>query len=294
MRGRSLAAGVLAALAAASTAAAQGQGHGQGQGQGQGHTSRPPSQSAIAAPIVVAAPVGAAPFAWLEDATILEPGSVSASISVMRWDGSSGSEVDLPVVDVAIGLAERVHLTAAVPRVVDGGVAGGPVGGVGTSFFSAKVAILDGRRSALKVAASPTLELLGEGAAQSLTPGAGRVQFGVPISAEIDRGRMNWFGGGGWFSGGVWFGGAGAAFRATPRVVASASLTRSWRRDATAADPTLAAPQRTDLSGGIGYALTPRVSAFLSAGHTIATLDENGAGTIVGAGLSFFLPPVRK
>jgi hypothetical protein len=278
-----------------STAAAQGQGHGQGQGQGQGqgHTSRPPSQSAIAAPIVVAAPVGAAPFAWLEDATIMEPGSVSASMSVTRWDGSGGSEVDLPVVDVAIGLAERVHLTAAVPRVVDGSAVGGPAGGVGTSFFSAKVAILDGHRTALKVAAAPTLELLGEGAAQSLTPGAGRVQFGVPLSAEIDRGRMRWFGGGGWFSGGVWFGGAGAALRATPRIVASASLTRSWRRD-NGIDPTLAAPQRTDVSGAIGYALTPRVSAFASVGHTIATLDENGAGATVGAGLSFFLPPARR
>jgi hypothetical protein len=289
MRIPATAACVLWALAAAAPAIAQGQGNGRGHGPG-----TPPSRNSLAPPVASAPSGGASPFAWLEDASILEPGSVSAAISVTRWQGTDASEVDLPVVDVGIGLADRVHLAASVPRVVDSAAIGGPIGGVGTSFFTAKIALVDGSRGGLKVAASPTVELLGEGVVQSLGADARRVQFGLPVSAEFDRGDVRWFGGGGYFSGGVWFGGAGAGVRTTNHLFLSAILTRSWRRDETLADPSAAQRNRTDVSGGVAYAVTPRVSVFASAGHTVATADENGAGGTLGAGLAFFLPPVRK
>jgi len=279
-------AGVAAALAAAAPAHAQG--HGQGHG-----SATPPSRNSLAPPVVSAPAGGASPFAWLEDASVLEPGSVSAAISVVRWQGTDASEVDLPVVDVGIGLAERVHLAASVPRVVDAVSTGGPAGGVGTSFFTAKIALLDGRRGGLKLSASPTLEVLADGVVQSLGADAHRVQAGLPVSAEIDRGPVRWFGGGGYFSGGIWFGGAGAGMRATDHLFLSASLTRSWRRDA-AADPVAADRHRSDLSGSVAYAISRRVSVFASAGHTIATADQDGAGTTLGAGLSFFAPAAIK
>jgi hypothetical protein len=282
----SVAAGVVVALAAASPALAQG--------RGQGHKpSTPPSRNSLAPPPIATANAGVTPFAWLEDATVLEPGAVSAAVSATRWQGSDASEVDVPVVDVAIGLSERVHLNATVPRVVGGIDTGGPVGGVGTSFFSVKVALLDDRRRGLKLSASPTLEVLGEGVLQSIEPGISRVQVGLPVSVELDRGPLRLFGGGGYFSRGIWFGGGGAGVRATRRVFVSGSFSRSWRR-ADAIDAALSGRDRSDVSGGVGYALTPRLSLFGSVGHTIATLDENGAGATLGGGISFFLPPGLK
>jgi hypothetical protein len=280
-------AGVLAALAVASPSLAQGHGRGHGPGT-------PPSRNRLPAPSGGAPSSGASPFAWLEDASILEPGSVSASISVTRWQGTDSSEIDLPVVEVGIGLTDRVHLAASVPRIVDGAATGGAVGGVGTSFFTAKIALVDGRPSALKLSASPTLELLSDGVVESLGGDTSRVQFGVPVSVELERGPVRWFSGGGYFSGGIWFGGGGAAVRAGNKVVVSASVTRSWRHESAPIDTAAVDRHRNDLSAGVGYALTPRVSMYASAGHTVATADEDGAGATIGAGMSLFLPPPRK
>jgi hypothetical protein len=284
----SVAAGVLAALAAASPALAQGNGNGHGH-----RPSTPPSRNSLAPPAIATSNAGVTPFAWLEDASVLEPGAVSLAVSVMRWQGADTSEVDVPVVDVAMGLTERVHLTASVPRVVDSADTGGPVGGVGTSFFSAKVALVDDRRRGVKLSASATLEVLGEGVLQSLDAGANRVQIGFPVSAEIDRGALRLFAGGGYFSRGIWFGGGGIGLRASARAVVSGSFSRSWRR-ADAIDVPLSDRDRNEVSGGVSYALSPQVSVFGSVGHTIATLDQNGAGATAGAGIAFFLAPPRK
>jgi hypothetical protein len=284
----SLAVGVLVALAAASPALAQGNGNGHGH-----KPSTPPSRNPLAPPAIATSNAGVTPFAWLEDATVLEPGAVSLAISATRWQGADASEVDAPVVDVAMGLTKRVHLTASVPRVVDSADTGGPVGGVGTSFFSVKVALLDDPGRGLKLSASTTLEVLGEGVLQSLDAGANRVQVGFPVSAEIDRGPLRLFAGGGYFSRGIWFGGGGMGVRASTRAFVSGSFSRSWRR-ADAIDVPLSSRDRNEVSGGVSYALAPQVRVFGSVGHTIATLDENGAGATVGAGIAFFLAPPRK
>jgi len=286
MKGHLIAASVALTLAAASPALAQGNGRGHGPG-------RPPSSNSLAPPAIATSNAGVTPFAWLDDATVLEPGAVSAAISVMRWSGSSASEVDVPVVDLAIGLTDRVHLTASVPHVVDGVDTGGPVGGIGTSFFSAKVALVDDRQRGIKLSAAATLELLGEGVLQSLDAGARRVQVGFPVSAELDRGPLRLFAGGGYFTRGIWFGGGGLGVRASRRTVVSASFSRSWRR-ADTIDVPLSDRDRNEISGGVSYALTPQVSVFGSVGHTIATLDDNGAGATVGAGIAVFLPPARR
>ena len=260
----------------------------QGNGHGRGHGPAAPSRNSLAAPAVVSSSGGVTPFAWLDDATVLEPGSVSIAISAMRWAGSDVSEVDVPIVEFAVGLTDRVHLAASVPHVTGSADAAGPLGGVGTSFFSLKIGVVDNRARGLKVSVSPTLELLGEGVAQALGTDVGRAQFGVPVSVELDRGAYRLFGGAGYFSRGVWFTGGGAGVRATGRVFVSGSFGRSWRRDDDPLVP-LSDRARNEVSGGVSYLLTPHASAFVSLGRTIATLDENGAGTTLAGGIAFFL-----
>jgi hypothetical protein len=244
----------------------------------------PPSKSLLPAPSGVGGGVAATtPFGWLDDASVLGPGEASLALSVVRWMGVDASETNAPVVDVGLGVAKRVQLTATVPRVLG---SEDPAGGsFGTSYLGMKVGVLDDRSRGVKVAVSPTLELLGSALAGTLGPGANRVQWGIPASIELDRGAARAYAGGGYFSRGVWFGGAGGAVQPSSKLVVSAAVTRSWTT-AGAPDVPLADRVRNELSGGAFYSLSRTFGVFGSVGRTIATSDANGAGTIVAIGVS--------
>jgi hypothetical protein len=265
---------------------------GQGNGKGKGHKSTPPSQSALPSPSVSGgAPAGgAAPLAWIDDASVLPPGMLSLSISVLRWQGADLSQANFPVIDMAAGLGPRLQFGASIPRIVGAADPSGVAGGVGTSYVSAKFAVLTGRTAGLKLAVSPTLEILGEAAVQSLTSGQHRTQVGLPVMAEIARGGARLFGSAGYFSNGAWFAGGGVGVQASPRVGVSASFSRAWATDA--ASPVVR--DRNEISGGAAFSLTSHMSLFGSLGHTIATTDANGAGTSVAGGISVLVLPSTK
>jgi hypothetical protein len=285
-------ASVLVTLALASSAAAQGK-SGSAPGKNKGKPSTPPSSSSLPGPTTtttsaspLATATGASPLSWMDDATVLPAGSVMLTVSAMRWSGSGISEVDAPIVDASFGLTNRVQLSASVPRVVGSPDGSGVVGGLGTSYFSGKIAVLDD--PSIKLAVSPLLEVLGTGAAQSLDEGESRYQIGLPVSLEVAAGPARLFGVTGFFSRGAWFAGAGAGFELTPRMGASVSFTRSW------ATSDLAGIQRnrSEVSGAVSYFVWPQVAVYGALGRTIATSAENGAGTSIGGGVAFlFLQP---
>ena len=291
MRTRTVLASVMLALAVSIPAWAQGR------SQQHKKNPAPPSRSDLAAPAGVSMPAtavaGPTPFAWVDDASLLEAGSVSIALSVARWQGGGISEVDVPVIDAAIGLAPRVHLTMTVPRVVGSEDPLGPVGGMGTSYFSAKIAAFNDAKRGLKVSVAPTLEVLGSGVLQSMTEGERRAHFGLPVSVELDRGRARLYAGGGYFTRGVWFTGAGAGTRLNDKVFVSGGFSRSWRRS-DIADTPLSDRDRKEITGSGSYALMPQISVYGAIARTIATLDENGAGTSLVGGVSFFFAPPRR
>lgn len=283
--------GVLVVLLFASTSAFA-------QGNSQSHkkpsTPAPPSRNELSAPAVGVGggggTAGSTPFAWIDDATLLPEGSMAASLSVMRWNNGDISEVDVPVVAAAVGVAPRLQLSASVPRVAPNNDLG-TTGTLGTSFISAKVAVIDDTKRHFKIAVSPTLELLSPGVVEALGMDR-RVQFGVPVSAEIDRGSLRLYASSGYFSSGTWFAGAGATMSVNDKVAVSVGLSRAWR-GSDLPDIPLGDRDRKEVSGAAAYALTSKVSVFASIGQTFATLDENGAGTSIGAGVSVFLPAVK-
>jgi hypothetical protein len=281
--------GVIAALAVAVSAAAQGK---SASAPGKNKKGTPPSSSSLPAPtttVTGSSPLstvtGASPLSWVDDASLLEPGSVMLTVSAMRWAGTGVSEVDFPIVDATFGVAKRVQLSATVPRVIGGADGTGVVGGLGTSYFSGKIALVTD--SKIKLAVSPLLEVLGTGAAQSLPAGESRYQVGVPVSLEVAGGPIRVFAATGFFTRGAWFAGGGTGFQLTPDMGASISLTRSWATT----DVDGLRPNRSELSGGVSYLVTPQVAVYGSLGHTIATSDENGAGMSVGGGVTFLFFP---
>ena len=289
----------VAFLTMPTAALAQGRGNGQGRGQGQGKTpgqgqpsNPPPSRNDLPTPAVVQSAAGVTPFAWIDDATLLEPRTVSIAMSIVRWSGSGVSEVDAPVIDVAVGVSRRVHVTATVPRVVGSDDPVGAAGGTGTSYIGAKVALVDPAKHRIKLTLSPMIEVLSRGVVETSEDGR-RLHIGVPASAEIDSGRARLYAGTGFFSRGIWFAGAGAGLRATDKLFVSIGYNRSWRTSAVL-DTLIASRARTEVTGGLAYATAPNISLFGSMGRTIRTPDENGAGRTISGGVAFSFTPVLK
>jgi hypothetical protein len=272
-----------AVLALAGTASARAQ------EKGKGPTSHPPSSSALPSPAVVApATAGAAPFAWIDDASVLPSGTIAISISALRWQGTDVNEAIAPVIGLAAAIAPRVQLGASVPRVAGDDISG-VIGGLGTTYVSAKIGVLTGGSSGIKFAVAPTIEILGAGTLQSLAPTASRTQFGLPVSLEIDRGAARVFASAGFFSQGVWFAGGGIGAQPTPRVAVSAAFGRAWTTDAIGA----LVGDRREVSGGVAFSARTNVSLFGSLGRTIATSDQDGAGVTLTGGVMFLLSSTR-
>jgi hypothetical protein len=225
------------------------------------------------------------PVAWIDDASVLPPTSVAASISTLRWQGSDVSQVGFPVASLAVGLAPRLQASASVPRLMENRAAGGP-GGLGTMFISSKVSVLDTTRlgmAGVRFAVAPTLEIVAPTALASPPANTRHARWGLPLSLDIAGAPVHVFSSAGYFSGGAWFAGGGIYGHLLPRLGASATFSHAWT---TTADPTLRVT-RNELSGGAAILLAPHVSVFGSVGRTIATTDADGAGVTVSAGLSF-------
>ena len=276
-------AGAVLALAVAIPAQAQGK----SANHGNGKKSTPPSRTPLPSPITGPAS-GLSPIAWLDDATVLAPGSMVLTVGAMRWSGVDLSELDVPVIDASVGVVNRFQLGANVSRAVGSADGSGVVGGFSTSYVTGKFAVLNGA-SGVKLAVSPTIEILGDGAMQALPPGQSRTRFGLPVSVELTQGPARLFASTGFFTHGGWFAGGGGAFQATPRIGLSASFTRSWATD----DTTGTTITRQQLSGGASYFVRPNIAVYGAIGRTIATADESGAGTTVGGGVTFLLTPAR-
>jgi len=272
-------ASVILMLAIALPASAQGK---SGQNHGKPPAAPPPTTTNLPAAGSGTGATGAAtaPFAWMDDASLMTPGAVWLGVSMVQWHGGGASEVVVPAFDGSIGLTPRVQLGASVPRVA---------GGIGTTFFSTKIGILNNEERGMKLAVAPTLEILNKG---SVAAGQSRTQWGLPVSVEIDREVIRIYGSSGYFSPGVWYAGAGIGRSLTSRLGVSMSFSRAWTGQATAGTAAIAGPRRNDLSGGASYDVTPNIAVFGSMGRTLATAAGDGAGTTVSFGLSLNAGPV--
>jgi hypothetical protein len=252
---------------------------------GGGTRGTAPSRNVLPNSVLTTSSV-ASPFAWLDDGRILPPATVSVAVSTLRWEGTGQSEVDAPVTSIAAGVAPRVQLGASIPHIIGSADPAGAVGGLGSLYFYGKVGLL-GDESPIKLAVAPTIEVLSEGAALSLAPTESRTQFGLPVSVEYDAGSTRVFAGTGFFTRGIRFAGGGVSVRAASHLGISVSVSHSW----TTSDTLGVVADRTEITGSAAVPIAPNVSLFGSIGQTIATTDQNGAGTTVSGGISVLLTP---
>jgi hypothetical protein len=219
----------------------------------------------------------------MDDASVMAPGSVWLDASMVRWQGPGVSETIAPIIDVAFGVAPGVQVGASLPRVS---------GGFGTTFFSAKLSIIDDDARTLKVAIGPTLEIL-DGATMAAAPvGRSRAQWGVPVSFQVDHRGSRVYGSSGYFSPGIWYAGAGIGRPVSDRIGVSASFSHAWATSPTLSSgvPGITAASRNEISGSISCDLNPNIAAFASVGRTLGVAAQEGGGTTLGFGLSVSAP----
>jgi hypothetical protein len=255
-----------------------------GNGGGRGAVS-PPSEVALAAPTSIAMSASAStPFAWIDNANLMAPGAVWVGVSTVRWQNAGVNEISFPVIDAAIGMTPRLQIGASVPRLAASEALGRP-SGLGTTFLNAKIGILTDSARPIKAAVTPTVEILGDLAMQFAPAGQGRVQWGLPVSLELDRGVGRVYGSAGYFSPDIWYTGAGAGAQFGSRLGLSVSFSRSWA-GSVVADPSLPPPYRHELSTGVSLDVTRNIGVFGSVGRTFKTDAQFGAGTTASVGVS--------
>ena len=284
---RTLSIALLGLAVVSHTAAAQGNGHGNGFGHSKNPVTpaaSPPQVDAQGTPI---AGTGVRNFgSWLDDASIQDPGKGYVSVGLSVYKTPAYREIDLPTIDSGFAVNRRLQVGMSVPYYY-ANASGDPVAhGFGDLYLNAKYQLRAPSAKRAGFALIPMVEVL------SVAPpsGGSRVQWALPVSVERHFQHWRAMGTGGYFSRGSLFGAGAIEFELSKRAWATGALSHSYstRRD----DLSTALGfqrSRTDVSGGVTYAVRPDVSVYGSLGRTISAQDSTSATLTASFGVSFGL-----
>jgi hypothetical protein len=273
------------------TAAAQGNGHGNAYGRYKSTVASAASTQVNAQGTPIAG-TGVRNFgSWLDDATIQDPGRGYVSIGLSLFKTPVYREVDLPTVDSGFAVNSRLQVGMSVPYYY-GNAPGDPVArGFGDVYLNAKYQLRAPSTDRVGFALIPMVEVL------SVAPpsGGSRLQWALPASVERQFSHWRAMGSGGYFSRGALFGAGAIEIELSNRAWATGSLSHSYSTRHDDLSTALGFHRsRTDVSGGLTYAVRPDVAVYGSLGRTISARDDNSATLTASAGVSFGLKrPVR-
>lgn len=272
-------------------AAAQGNGH----GNAYGHFKNPGAPSSAPAPV----DSGGAPIAgtgvrnfgaWLDDASMLDPGRGFVTMGFSLFKTPVYREVDLPTIDSGFAVNRRLQVGMSVPYYY-ANVPGDRVArGFGDVYLNAKYQLRAPSKRRAGYAVIPMVEVL------SVAPASGgsRVQWALPVSVEREFSRWRAMGTGGYFSRGSIFGAGAVEVMLSKRVYGTGSLNRSYSLHRDELSDALGYHRsRTDVSGGVSYVLADDVSVYGSLGRTIGARDDSSASLMFSAGVSFNVKRVQ-
>jgi len=211
---------------------------------------------------------------WLDDASVMEPGSVWVGLSSAYWRANASQQVDAPVMLAAAGISPRVQIGGSVPfyhfRDPDGLTASG----VGTlSLYGKLVAIEPSAQHRVGLAFAPLIEVV---------PGADRrVGWAFPVNVETRVHRMRLYGSTGFFSRGSAFGTAAIEAPVGSHAAVTANFGEAFGGDG---------QRQTDVGAGIAYFATRTSGVFATVGRTFASNTLSPGGLSFGGGVSFLLP----
>src|SRR5262245_50864161 len=138
---------------------------------------------------------------WLDDASVMGPGSGFVTLGFSFWRGPEFREFDFPMIDSGFAIHQRVQVGMSFPYYYAGPPGGPVVRGIGNVYMTGKVQLRDPSSQPVGFALTPMLEVLD---AAPLT-GGNRVNWALPANVEFRREGWRAFGSGGYFSRGALF-----------------------------------------------------------------------------------------
>ncbi len=221
---------------------------------------------------------------WLDDASVLDPGSSWLALSWDDWRSPSGSQKFLPTTNLAIGVTDRVQAQAIIPYQY-GGASQYSASGIGDVYAGAKI-VLTPASAPVALAVAPTAEIL---SSQFVATGESRLHWVLPVSVEFGGDQVRVYGSAGYFTRGAAFVGAGISGQVNERVSLVATLSRTSPVGTQVLLDGTPAIAQTDVGGGAYVTLTDRVAVFGNVGRTISQLQADSTKSLVSVGVAIGL-----
>lgn len=220
---------------------------------------------------------------WLDDASVMETGTGFVSFGFGLFKTPVYREIDLPTIDSGVAVHRRVQIGMSVPY-YRASVAGMPVSrGFGDIYLSAKIQLREPSAARAGFGIIPMVEVL------SVEPpdGGSRVTWALPASIELQRQGWRFYGTGGYFSRGAMFGSGAVEIELSDRTWLNGAISQSYSLHHDDLSAALGLHKtRTDVSGGVTFALRPDAGIYTSVGRTISARDDNSATLMFSAGLT--------
>lgn len=224
--------------------------------------------------------------AWLDDASVLPPGETWVAVSASKWALPVATGADAPVIDLSVGVTERVQASVSVPYFRAAPTSGETLRGVGDIYVTTKVVLREATDDGgVGLAIAPTAEILSR--SSIVDTSSRRVNWVLPLNLErrFTTGRV--YGSTGWFSRGAFFVSAALERYVTDAFSLSAAATHSSSTDDSALSGELGlGRRRLDVSGTAVYSVSPAMAVFASLGRTVWGRDADSTRVIASGGVS--------
>jgi hypothetical protein len=233
-----------------------------------------PSTSTTATAAPPASASGAVYYgSWLDDASVIPVRTVWVGLSSGYWRAEAGRQVDAPVLNVAAGIAPRVHVGANVPIYHVRDQSGAAASGLGNVYLYGKVVLFDpSLKRGVGLAVTPLLE--------RAATDQERYSWALPVNVEVRLRRYRVYGSSGYFSRGSVFAQGAIEAPVGSHVALTANLGRSHA----------SGTHQTDIGVGSIFFLTPATGVTFSVGRTFSPTETASRGTWLGGGISMLVP----
>ena len=218
---------------------------------------------------------------WLDDTSAAAAGTGWTSIGAGYWRIPGGSQIDVPILSAAYGVANRVQLSATVPfyRI---NYLGSTARGLDDVYLGGKLVAIDPTTgdSRFGLAVSPLVEILSAGTTD------GRVHWALPVSAEVRGDAVRVYASAGYFSRGALFTGAALEWTAPAGTMLTGALTQSLSTSEVSGGAPGTGRNRVDAMVTVAHPVTGAMAGYVSIGRTLTTIDEGGTTLALAGGIS--------
>ena len=232
--------------------------------------------------------------AWIADAEVLEPGTVLLSAAATRWHSALSRDTGMPSLSGSVGITPRLQIGASFERYTSSYADGTRRASFGDSYIIGKVVLADANTYRAGVAVSPIVQILSNDSLEYYryhhSAATGRIQWALPVHAQMRIGPMRAYASAGYFSVGGSFAGAAIDAPVNNRLTITATVSHSYATtSSTSAERLGVSRHRSDAGGGVSIVLSPSVFAFGAIGRTISHRDENSMTLAANAGIALLL-----